>query len=502
MLAGNLESSLTRRGPSRVRMTEKGTLTTNNDRTTERRGQALDMGQTGHKMNLSSLTTFISVSISIGDGDGRWTVRRVFSIGRRERFAPRRPSGPRRRGTRRRSPLRLRGGTRARGVRQLRVDDLREDLGWTAQEPTYAGTLNLQFGDTGAIDAGSFDRDDGSSVPLVGQVTGRALNLRITLADGGVLELNGTAAFDLILCRGDASGTFGGPKDTYLGMWRTTESGSSGPSGGQSTSGGSTTTNAGGDSSNTGGNTNGDGAANGGGDAQGGTNTDGSCPAGQTRCGDTCVDPTSNNDNCRTCGFFCASGLKCVNSVCVDAGCGSDPGTGAALIVCNGICSNVATDQNNCGACGVVCASGAECKDGACACVAGMVDCAGTCIDTAINLDNCGACGQACHLAVCVGGACGCYSGQADCGSGCVDLSNNYNHCGACGQTCAGGFNRQCANGVCGCLVSTCNVGSACPTADPCVITCVDLQTDPLNCGACSHSCQGGFVGCSGGNCV
>ena len=66
---------------------------------------------------------------------------------------------------------------------------------------TYSGTLNLQIGENGAIDQGNFTTDDGQSHPLVGQATGRALSLRITMAQNTVMELNGTADIDLLLCR-------------------------------------------------------------------------------------------------------------------------------------------------------------------------------------------------------------------------------------------------------------------------------------------------------------
>ena len=104
----------------------------------------------------------------------------------------------------------------------------------------YTGELSIEIGDDGAIDNGSFATNDGDSHPLVGQATGRALHLRITLGNGQVLALEGTAANDLILCRGDASGTFGGPDDADLGTWRTVDedSGDNGSSGSSSSSSG------------------------------------------------------------------------------------------------------------------------------------------------------------------------------------------------------------------------------------------------------------------------
>src|SRR3954468_21645841 len=127
----------------------------------------------------------------------------------------------------------------------------------THKDTIYTGTLNIQIGDNGAIDSGTFNTSDGANHPLVGQATGRALHLRITLGDSQVLALDGTAANDLILCRGDASGTFGGPDDTDLGTWRTVSGqsgsggsfGSSNASSGSSGSSGTTSSSGGGNNS-------------------------------------------------------------------------------------------------------------------------------------------------------------------------------------------------------------------------------------------------------------
>ena len=40
------------------------------------------------------------------------------------------------------------------------------------------------------------------------------------------------------------------------------------------------------------------------------------CPAGQTLCGTTCADTTSDANNCGGCGFACRTGQSCVSSVC------------------------------------------------------------------------------------------------------------------------------------------------------------------------------------------
>ena len=209
---------------------------------------------------------------------------------------------------------------------------------------TYTGDLTLKIDEKGAIDSGSFDTDDGKSHSLVGQATGRAINLRITLADGKVLALDGTADIDLLLCRGDVSGTFGGPSDTDVGTWRTADkstgaANSSSGNGGGSTSGGSSGANSGGSgggSSNSGG-----GNSGGGGDTSGGGNGGnstgggggGGCASGVV-CGGVCCAPapglTADNITCNA--GFCECTYSCASAGCDPNGtgtivntCGSDP---------------------------------------------------------------------------------------------------------------------------------------------------------------------------------
>ncbi|MER3485630.1 MAG: hypothetical protein C4345_06355, partial [Chloroflexota bacterium] len=60
----------------------------------------------------------------------------------------------------------------------------------------YAGELTLEIDPEGAIDQGTLVTEDGDTYDLVGQATGRALNLRITVGDGQVLALTGTGQQD------------------------------------------------------------------------------------------------------------------------------------------------------------------------------------------------------------------------------------------------------------------------------------------------------------------
>jgi hypothetical protein len=117
------------------------------------------------------------------------------------------------------------------------------------------------------------------------------------------------------------------------------------------------------------------------------------------------------------------------------------------LIVCGGVCTNPDTDRENCGACGNECTTPAYCEQGSCLCpesIPGFKDCDGRCVNTLVDRDNCGDCGNVCApQEVCDG-------------------------TGSCSLECSAG------SSICG---------------EPPHFYCADLQTDPLNCGACSSSC-------------
>jgi hypothetical protein len=111
-----------------------------------------------------------------------------------------------------------------------------------------------------------------------------------------------------------------------------------------------------------------------------------------------------------------------------------------------------------------------------------------------------------------------CPTGLTDCGGHCVSLSTDPFNCGSCGNAC--GFSEECCSGTCSSLDSDTQCGncstnclmgrngprSCCPIRRPPVLgaayECVDLQTDPENCGTCQSLCNlsGGKV-CAGGRC-
>ncbi len=82
---------------------------------------------------------------------------------------------------------------------------------------SLAGTLLLEVTDGSA--EGTMTRDDGTSLPLVGQVTGRAISLVIDLGDGQYIFGTGASWNDFLSCDSVGGGTFTGPNPGDLGDW-------------------------------------------------------------------------------------------------------------------------------------------------------------------------------------------------------------------------------------------------------------------------------------------
>jgi hypothetical protein len=140
-------------------------------------------------------------------------------------------------------------------------------------------------------------------------------------------------------------------------------------------------------------------------------------------------------------------------------------------------------------------------------------------VDTVSDPSNCGQCGtvckaqQQCVLGVCVG-VCGqlAFSCVLDagiglcCGTACVDVNSDPANCGICGSACL-------AQGICAdgqCTQTQCNVDGAdgvnCAvdggmTGVCCAGACVDLTSNALACSQCGEACPSG-ASCTQGACT
>jgi hypothetical protein len=93
-------------------------------------------------------------------------------------------------------------------------------------------------------------------------------------------------------------------------------------------------------------------------------------------------------------------------------------------------------------------------------------------------------------MEVCNQGACAasCSAGLAKCEDSCVDLTSDPHNCGFCAEVC--GMGLVCTNSQCACASGTTD----------CAGECVDTQTSAENCGTCGVACPAGTT-CTGGHC-
>jgi hypothetical protein len=84
---------------------------------------------------------------------------------------------------------------------------------------SFQGTLTISISDDGAIDSGTVDFSDGTSEPVVGQVTGRSIRLRLGSDANTALTFVGTGVFPIDQCSGELSGAFAGPGVENVGVW-------------------------------------------------------------------------------------------------------------------------------------------------------------------------------------------------------------------------------------------------------------------------------------------
>lgn len=205
------------------------------------------------------------------------------------------------------------------------------------------GRLVFSAGATGSLAGASFQLDDGTSLPAVGQITGYALHARIALGDARSLMLTGVGEQPIGLCAGLVGGLLSGPQAGDLGDWQATAAGP-----GSAAAGGavpavavpSTPTPA---------------AA----PPQGPSASN--CANGLVWCGQTCVDLSSDPANCGYCGTLCGQAEWCLGGACIET-----DNCPAGMTSCAGECFDLSSDFGNCGACGMACALDQVCNAGAC----------------------------------------------------------------------------------------------------------------------------------------
>jgi hypothetical protein len=255
------------------------------------------------------------------------------------------------------------------------------------------------------------------------------------------------------------------------------------------------------------------------------------CREGLVLCGETCIDPQTDNQYCGASGLCNSeddlknfSGKNCKNNLnaplCANGDCTANcPG---GQNVCDGSCVDFSSDVLNCGKCGNSCNKYdngiGECKDGCSlkGCMEGYSNCddndANGCeINSDTDVNNCGVCKHKCELAntaisKCELGICEVKDCQDDYGN-CDGDSNNgcetainvdVDNCGSCFNKCA--FDNgipKCESGVCKLDICELNYGNCDGES---INGCEHLlgQSND-NCG-CGERCESGKV-CNGGRC-
>ncbi len=364
------------------------------------------------------------------------------------------------------------------------------------------GDLSFSLSATGNLENATLTLADGTTLPVVGQATGHALQVRIELAPRTALVAVGVGEQEIARCRGAIDGVATGPEVGDLGDWHAGALQQSNRGTDQSASTGGNASGNRADRTGRGGSSGGGsrGSQSGGAGSAPPSRTQPApgeaCPAGRTRCGDDCVDTATDPDHCGECDAACADAVGCRGSRCTCEG---------GVTLCNGRCIDTATDPLHCGRCLNGCTDGEACRDGVCQradCPPGQTYCgAGDgCRDLASDLSHCGRCQLSCAGGICADGVCGpagsmCPAGQEDCGEGCDDLSSNDFHCGACGNGCDDG--QVCQGGVCTGGTARCTLGLT-----DCGGVCVDLSSSNVHCGACGVNCAANEQVCQGGFCT
>ncbi len=223
------------------------------------------------------------------------------------------------------------------------------------------------------------------------------------------------------------------------------------------------------------------------------TNTP-TCPLGQTNCGGSCVDTTTDANNCGGCGTVCpavSNGTAgCLNGTCGVGSCNAGFAD-CDLSPANGCETNISSNVFDCGSCGHVCSlpnATAGCTSGTCivaSCNPGFANCdansANGC-EVSLNTDanNCGSCGNQCVATsqstcgtsgTCSAGACQLWSNGTICAAQFCNgnVENQASTCDGSG-TCVPGATINCAPYICaaGACKTSCASNTDCVSPATC----------------------------------
>jgi hypothetical protein len=284
---------------------------------------------------------------------------------------------------------------------------------------------------------------------------------------------------------------------------------------------------------------------------------DGVARAGQC-CAGGCADTLDDPHNCGTCGHECPGAQICLGGACVpqvtcDHTSDSSPclmPNGVQGVCCGSTCVDVESDVRNCGGCALACPPGTTCNG-----ATGLVN-RSQCVDATGTPQSCQTLGcpsgysctyvnsqqYSCEIVSCAGLADGTICAGGECCSGsCVSLFDLAN-CASCGRACPTGADG-CSYGDCERSFSAiaCSTTAPCPAGNTCISVtcpylwpnscspqqcfpsscagrsdgvpcaaggskgaccagaCVNLNSDPANCGQCGRDCGGSL--CRTGKC-
>jgi hypothetical protein len=410
-----------------------------------------------------------------------------------------------------------------------------------AQAGELRGQLQFTLSHTGSLEQAALTLANGASVPVVGQVTGTSLELRIGLGQQVALVAIGVGEQPIANCQGAIDGVVTGPQAGDLGDWHAAPATGAGGQGAGGTTDNRGKKDKGGKKA----------RANQGGTGQAPASGQGATAPSAAGGGTGSGKPgkqggRGDQSGSQGGGQGGQSGTQGGSQSSAQSGpqaTGGQPSSGgptgplgdttdrlcdSPLILCDGQCIDPATTSAHCGACGNVCPAGTPvCTGGVCVaaqeplgdttdtlCDAPFLLCSGECVDAATDARHCGACGNACpaDASVCAGSQCVpgqivfgdttdalCDSPRIICNGACVDPTSDPTNCGGCGLACDAG--ATCQLGTCVVTEASAPAPTGCDAGlTDCFGLCVNLADDPANCGVCGGFCAEGNT-CQGGVC-